>query len=357
MAESIDMLSPHLRIAAAQIAPVWLDRAATLDKVLARLHEAADASVDLIAFGEALVPGYPFWIEHTDGARFNAPIQKALHALYLDQAVSIESGHLDAVCAAAADRGITVILGCIERPADRGGHSVFASLVYIDATGVIRHVHRKLMPTYEERLSWAAGDGHGLRTHPLGAFTVGALNCWENWMPLARTALYAQGEDVHIALWPGNAYNTADITRFIAREGRSYVMSVSSVLRRAELPESLPHYDVLMASLPEVMANGGSCIASPDGTWLREPVLHDECLVIADIDHARVREERQNFDATGHYGRHAAIQLAVVSSQPTIPRSRAHAGSAARTRRRARGPSIHDRAVASDEAVAFKLFH
>ena len=101
------------------------------------------------------------------------------------------------------------MLGIIERPADRGGHSVYASLVYIDAEGRIRSVHRKLMPTYEERLAWSPGDGHGLRVHRLGAFTVGGLNCWENWMPLPRAALYGLGEDLHVAVWPGNLRNTA----------------------------------------------------------------------------------------------------------------------------------------------------
>jgi nitrilase len=110
------------------------------------------------------------------------------------------------------------VLGCIERPVDRGGHSLYASLVYIDSDGVIQSVHRKLMPTYEERLTWSPGDGHRLRVHKLGAFTVGGLNCWENWMPLVQASLYGQGEDLHIAIWPGGVHNTHNITRFIAFE-------------------------------------------------------------------------------------------------------------------------------------------
>jgi len=312
--------SDTLRIAGAQIAPIWLDRAATLAKVVTFIHRAADDGAQLVAFGEALVPGYPFWIEFTDGARFDSAVQKSLHARYLDQAVQIESGHLALLCDAARARGIAVIVGCMERPVDRGGHSVFASLVYIDATGAIQSVHRKLMPTYEERLSWAAGDGHGLRTHALGAFTVGALNCWENWMPLARASLYAQGEDLHVAIWPGSVRNTEHITRFIARESRSYVMSVSGLLRRSDVTDSMPHAALLRERLPEVMAEGGSCLAGPDGSWIIEPVANDERLILADIEHRRVREERQNFDVAGHYGRPDVFQLTVNRERQSIVR-------------------------------------
>jgi len=238
-------------------------------------------------------------------------VQKQLHAHYLDQAVQIEAGHLQSVCDAARDRAICVIVGIIERPSDRGGHSIYASLVYIDAEGHVQSVHRKLMPTYEERLSWAPGDGHGLRTHALGAFTVGALNCWENWMPLARASLYAQGEDLHVAIWPGSVRNTEHITRFIARESRSYVMSVSGILRRADIPESVPHAQLIIEHAPEMLGEGGSCIANPDGSWLVEPLAHEEQILFADCAHQRVREERQNFDAMGHYARPDVLQLTV----------------------------------------------
>ncbi len=309
-----------LQIAGAQIAPVWLDRAATLAKVVQWIEQAAIQGVQLLAFSEALVPGYPFWIELTDGARFDAPIQKALHAHYLDQAVQIEAGHLTPVCEAARRHAITVILGIIERPVDRGGHSVYASLVYIDAQGEIRNVHRKLMPTYEERLSWAPGDGHGLRTQPLGAFTVGALNCWENWLPLARAALYAQGEDLHVALWPGSVRNTEHITRFVARECRSYVLSVSGLLRASDIRDDVPFADAIRANAPAVMGEGGTCIASPDGSWLVEPVAHEERLIIARCEHRRVREERQNFDVAGHYARADVLQLSVNRERQRVAR-------------------------------------
>ncbi|MCX5754579.1 MAG: carbon-nitrogen hydrolase family protein [Gemmatimonadetes bacterium] len=301
----------QLTIAAAQIAPVWLDRERTLAKVCQWIARAADRGCGLVAFGEALVPGYPWWIEHTDGARFNSPMQKALHAHYLDQAVDIDAGHLDTVCAVAKKRKIAVVLGTIEKPRDRGGHSAYCSLVYIDQKGVVASVHRKLMPTYEERLSWAPGDGHGLRTHALGAFTVGALNCWENWMPLARAAMYAQGENLHVASWPGNDYNTRDVTRFAAREGRSYVLAASSIMRRSDIPDSVPHAAKIRRAVPAVMGNGGSCIAGPDGEWIVPPVIGKEALVVRTIDHTRVREERQAFDASGHYGRPDVTQLTV----------------------------------------------
>ncbi|MGJ4949555.1 carbon-nitrogen hydrolase family protein [Bradyrhizobium sp. HKCCYLS20291] len=307
----------QLTVGLAQIAPVWLQRAATIDKVVRWCAEAAGRGCGLVAFGEALVPGYPFWIEHTDGARFESGLQKDIHAHYLDQAVQIEAGHLEPVASAARQLGLAVVLGIIERPADRGGHSVYCSRVHIGADGNIASVHRKLMPTYEERLSWAQGDGHGLQVHAVGPFQVGGLNCYENWMPLARAALQAQGEDLHVALWPGNLRNTEGCTRFLAREGRSYVLSVSGLLRRSDVPPDSPA-GAMLATCPEVLANGGSCIAGPDGEWVVPPQVGAEELIVATLDHRVVRRERQNFDLAGHYARPDVVRLVVDRRRQAI---------------------------------------
>ncbi|MBE7535100.1 MAG: carbon-nitrogen hydrolase family protein [Anaerolineales bacterium] len=304
-------LKDSLVVGLAQIAPVWLNRTGTLSKILDQVRAAGEAGCHLVAFGEGLLPGYPFWIERTNGATFNSPIQKEIHAHYMDQAVQIEAGHLDPLCSAAKEFGVAVILGCIERPLDRGGHSLYASLVYIDSNGAIQSVHRKLMPTYEERLTWSPGDGHGLRVYSLGAFTVGALNCWENWMPLARAALYGMGEDLHVSLWPGGAHNTRDNTRFVALESRSYVLSVSGLMRPSDFPKDTPHLSAILENSEGFLANGGSCIAGPNGQWIVEPLIGEEKLIVAEINHRRVREERQNFDPSGHYSRPDVLQLRV----------------------------------------------
>ncbi len=303
--------SDYLKVGLAQMAPVWLNREQTLAKMITFVKQAAAEGCQLVTFGEALLPGYPFWIERTDGARFNSPFQKEIHAHYMQQAIQIEAGHLDSLCQAAAQQQIAVITGSIERAKDRGGHSLYCSLIYIDPQGKIQSVHRKLMPTYEERLTWATGDGHGLRVHSLGAFTVGGLNCWENWMPLARAAMYAQGEDLHVAIWPGGLHNTSDITRFMAKEARSYVISVSGLMRKTDFPADTPHLAAILDDSPAMLANGGSCIAAPDGEWLLEPVVDEERLLIAILDHKQVRAERQNFDPVGHYARPDVTQLTV----------------------------------------------
>jgi predicted amidohydrolase len=300
-----------LKVGLAQIAPVWLDRDATLAKVEDWVGRAADRDCELVVFGEALVPGYPFWVERTDGARFESDLQKKLYSHYVEQAVSPADGHLDPIRKIARDRGIAVYLGIMERAADRGGHSLYACMVFIDQAGEIRSAHRKLMPTYEERLVWAIGDGNGLRTHRLGPFTVGGLNCWENWLPLPRAALYAEGEDLHVAIWPGNRRNTEDITRYIAREGRSFVVSVSGLMRKQDIPDRVPEVGLLRDSADDVMANGGSCVASPTGEWLLEPETGVESLRVAELDHGVVLEERQSLDVVGHYSRPDVTRLVV----------------------------------------------
>ena len=305
------MSDTKLKIALAQIAPVWLNRLATTEKVAEWILRAGREGADLVCFGEALLPGYPFWVERTDGARFDSPLQKRLYAHYAEQSVVIERGDLDSLCAAAAESGTSVYIGTMERASNRGGHSLYCSMIYIDAEGQIGSVHRKLVPTYEERLVWAPGDGHGLRTHALGPFTVGGLNCWENWLPLARASLYAAGEDLHVAIWPGSVRNTADITRFIAREARSFVVSVSGLMRAEDIGDDLPHAGELKAAADEVMADGGSCLAAPTGDWLLEPETGSESLRIAEIDHRLVLEERQNMDVVGHYSRPDVTELRV----------------------------------------------
>ena len=300
-------MNTTLKIAMAQIAPVWLDKNATLLKIENSIKNAAKENAELIVFGEALLPGYPFWLALTGGAEWNTDINKKLHAHYVSNSICIEKGELDSVCKLAKDYKIAIYLGIMERPGDRG----------INENGAVKSVHRKLQPTYDERLTWSPGDGNGLKVHPLKAFTVGGLNCWENWMPLPRTALYGQGENLHIAVWPGSDHNTKDITRFIARESRSFVVSVSSLMSKSDFPGDTPFFNEIVKNAPETLANGGSCIAGPDGEWLVEPVLHTEGLIFQTIDFNRVLEERQNFDPVGHYSRPDVTKLIVNTERQT----------------------------------------
>jgi nitrilase len=292
-----------VRIAAAQARPHWLDPSATTKKVISWLEHAAVQQVELVAFPETFLSGYPSWLEHTGGAKFDDAMQKRAYAAYLDAAIEVTGPEIQLITEAARDLGIFVYLGTIERDVSVGRGTVYCTLVAIDPHAGVVGAHRKLMPTHEERLVWGIGDGNGLRVHQAGAVRVGGLNCWENWMPQARHALYAQGEELHVSVWPGNPRNTEETTRFIAREGRVFSLAANGLLGLADIPADFP----LRAALEEAgvteYCRGGSAVAAPDGRWLVEPLADEERLIVADIDLAEVRAERLNMDPTGHYSR------------------------------------------------------
>jgi len=307
-----------LRIGMAQMSPIWLNKLQTIEKIKVFIEQGGKQQCDLLVFGEGLLPGYPFWLSMTNGSEFESQMQKELHAHYMRNAVEIEAGDLDDISAMAKEFKMAIYLGIIERGKNRGNHSIYCTLVYIDKDGVIQSTHRKLQPTYEERLTWAPGDGHGLRVHELEEFTVGGLNCWENWMPLSRTALYGMGENLHIAVWPGSVRNTEDITRFIALESRSFVVSVSGLMRPVDFPDHTPHLNKILEKAPSIIANGGSCIAGPDGKWIIEPIPNKEGVIIGEININRVLEARQNFDPTGHYSRPDVTRLIVDRRRQSV---------------------------------------
>ena len=304
-----------MRIAAAQARPAWLDPDATTRIVVDHVERAAADRVDLLAFPETFLSGYPVWVSRTGGAAFEDAAQKRAYAAYLDAAVTLDGPQVTEITTAAADLGVFTYLGITERGDGPARGTVFATLLAIDPRRGLVSVHRKLRPTYEERLVWGAGDGHGLRVHEHGGLRVGGLNCWENWMPQARHALYAGGEDVHVSVWPGSTRLTRDITRFVALEGRVYSLAAGALLSIGDIPRDFPLYEELLAAEATdgpIAYDGGSAIAGPDGEWLVEPVSGAEAILTADVDPARVREARQSFDPTGHYSRPDVFRVQVV---------------------------------------------
>ncbi|TCC37404.1 carbon-nitrogen hydrolase family protein [Kribbella capetownensis] len=304
-----------MRIAAAQARPVWLDPVATTSKVTAWLETASRDGVDLIAFPETFLSGYPFWLEFTNGSAFGDPVQKKAYAAYLDAGIEAGGPEIAQITEAARDLDIFVYVGTTERGSGPARGTIYCSLFAIDPRKGVVGRHRKLVPTYEEKLIWGYGDGYGLRTHQVGHARVGGLNCWENWMPQARHALYADGEDIHVSVWPGNPNNTVDLARFIAIEGRVWSLAACGLLAIDDVPPDFPLRPALEETGITAIRRGGSAIAAPDGSWVVEPVLDEERIIVADIDLDMVRAERLALDSTGHSSRPDVFRVTVDRSR------------------------------------------
>lgn len=294
-----------MKIAVVQAAPIYLKPSATTEKAISLLREASKSGAELVVFPEVFLSGYPVWLRAQSVAH-DDELLRIGHVAYLKTAISTTGPELSALVKESAQLGLFIYVGIVER-AGSGG-TVYASLVAINPENGVVSVHRKLKPTFHERLLWSDGDGHGMKVHDWKGLRVGGLNCYENWQPLARQALYQQGEQLHIATWPGDLDVTQDISKFIAMEGRVYVASASGILRASDIPNEFPLRQNVVEGR-DLINDGGSMIVGPDGTTLAGPVVGEETILYADISIDQILGQRLKLDPAGHYSRGDVLHL------------------------------------------------
>lgn len=300
-----------------RVAVVQAEVAPDLESGLALTRQltqaAADRGAALIVFPETWIPGYPAWLDVCrDVALWDHGPVKRVFARMAENSVDVAGESGRALGAIAKDAGVTLVVGVTERVSSGAGRgTLYNALLTYGADGTLLNHHRKLVPTYTERMVWGQGDAAGLVAVETGAGRVGGLVCWEHWMPLARQALHDSGEDIHVAVWPTAHEMLQVASRHYAFEGRCFVIAAASLMRMAALPAELEiHPD--KASHTWAL-RGGSAIIAPNGQYLAGPVFEEPCTLVADLDLAQVREESMSLDVGGggHYSRPDVLNLRV----------------------------------------------
>lgn len=305
-----------VRVAIAQ-AEVEPSLQAALDTSVALIREAASKGVALIAFPETWLPGYPVWLDVCrDVALWDHPPVKEVYRQLAEESVAVPSDATRTLAAAARENTITVVMGVVERVEHGPGQgTLYNTILTFGPDGTLLNHHRKLVPTYTERMVWGPGDGDGLRSVETPVGKVGALVCWEHWMPLARHAMHESGEDIHVAQWP-NVHEMLQIaSRHYAFEGRCFVLAAGSLMKASALPKELEPHPAKVTSPDQYVLRGGSAIIAPDGSYVAGPIFEQPTLLCADIDLRRVREERMNLDVTGHYHRSDVFSFGVTRAR------------------------------------------
>jgi nitrilase len=305
------MPESKVKVAAIQAAPVFLDLEASLQKALRLIEKAAADGAELLVFPEAFLPAWPAWVDEVLPGE-----DQAWHLRLLEQSVVVPGPVIERLGAAARAAGVHLVMGVDEREANGG--TVYNAILYFDADGRLLGRHRKLVPTHAERLVWGMGDGSDLKVHQTAVGRVGGLICWENYMPLARFAMYAQGVDI----WVAPTLATHDFwvasMRHIAREGVCHVIGVAPAARFSEVPDSVPDRERLWRGVEphgDWMLDGYSVIVDPAGTVLAGPLVREEGILYAELDLDAARARRRLFDPVGHYNRPDVFRL-VVDDRP-----------------------------------------
>ena len=307
--KSPDGARPSHRVAVVQHPPVLLDRKATIDRMVELLGEAAAGGARLATFPETYVPGYPEWIWRlAPGGDYE--LSAEIHRLLLENSVDIDAGHLKPVLAAARRHRMTVLVPVHERdPFSRG--TLYNTVLLVGPEGDVLNRHRKLVPTNPERMVWGMGDASGLRVVDTPSGRVGGLICWENYMPLARFSLYAQGVEIYLApTWDAGSGWLASM-RHIALEGRCWVLGNGTAMRGHDIPKSFPQRDRLFPDLDDWFNPGDSVIVDPRGKVVAGPLHEEHGIIYADCDPAAADAARRTLDVAGHYGRPDVFQLQV----------------------------------------------
>lgn len=304
------------KIAVVQSSPVYLDLQKSLDKTIKLISEAARLGVRLVVFPETWLPGYPAWLDCSRDAGLwdHEPVKK-LFARMMENSVEIPGPATEALAAAAREYNLVINITVQERVREGAGRgTLYNTMLTFDSDGTMLNRHRKIMPTFTERLVWGKGDGASIKAVDTSAAgRVGGLICWEHWMPLARQVLHNSGEDIHIASWPQVKEMNLVASRHYAFEGRCFVIASGAIMRASELPSELEPIDLLKQNPDAFVLRGGSAIIAPDGTVLAGPVYDEEVILTAEIDLARVKEESLTLDVTGHYSRPDIFEVKLKS--------------------------------------------
>ncbi|MEZ4847887.1 MAG: carbon-nitrogen hydrolase family protein [Bacteroidia bacterium] len=308
-----------MKIAIVQYAPEYLNLAGSVEKAGELIQKAKDLGANLVVFGEGWLSGYPVWLDYCpEVALWDHPGTKKVFARLRKNSPLIPGKEIEKLGQWARKYEITLVMGANERiDTGPGNGTLFNSLIIIGPDGTLLNHHRKLMPTYTEKMVHGLGDANGLKPVNVENVQIGGLICWEHWMPHARQALHNQGEHIHIAAWP-NVHEMHQVaSRHYAFEGRCFVVAAGQILQAKDLPEELELPANLANNPNQFVLKGGSCVIGPDGKYITEPIFECEKIIIADIDPEKVYEERMTLDVSGHYQRNDIFSFEVNNKRRT----------------------------------------
>ena len=312
-------MDKNIKLAVIQHSPVYLNLQKSLEKSIDLTQQAARQGAKVIVFGETWLSGYPAWLDYCgDAALWDyKPAKEAFSQLYRNS-LQIPGPETKRLCQAAKENQIVICIGANEiAKGGKASGTVFNTLLTINEKGEIANHHRKLMPTYTEKLIYGMGDGMGLNSVETAYGRINGLICWEHWMPLARQAMHDSDEHIHVAVWPTVHEMHQIACRQYAFEGRCFVVAAGQVMKTSDLPPGLGLPATLKENPDKLILNGGSCIIGPDGKYLAPPVFDKETILYQDIDIDEIYKEKMTLDVSGHYQRHDIFTLSVNRQRPS----------------------------------------